>query len=126
MAAFPAPRGPWASPSCGSAAALPSWSSGSACACCNARPAMRVTDVGAGGRNGEAGRWRLTAPDGAPVEIDYTPALVTDDVELLTIAAAGGAGIAQVPFNACRQAIEQGRLQQLFPEYHAATHQLHA
>jgi DNA-binding transcriptional LysR family regulator len=82
--------------------------------------------LGAGGRNGEAARWRLTAPDGAPVEIDYAPALVTDDVELLTIAAAGGAGIAQVPFNACRQAIEQGRLQQLFPEYHAATHQLHA
>ncbi|MTV39102.1 LysR family transcriptional regulator [Duganella radicis] len=82
--------------------------------------------LGAGGRNGEAPRWQLTAPDGQSVEIDYAPALVTDDVELLTTAAIGGAGIAMVPFNACRQAIGQGQLQQLFPAYAAATHQLHA
>ncbi|WP_343730380.1 LysR family transcriptional regulator [Duganella sp.] len=82
--------------------------------------------LGAGGRGGEAPRWRLTAPDDQIADIDYVPVLVTDDVELMTMAAIGGAGIALVPFNACRQAIAQGRLQQLFPEYRATAHQLHA
>ncbi len=82
--------------------------------------------LGAGGRAGEAPRWRLTASDDQTVDIDYVPVLVTDDVELMTVAAIGGAGIALVPFNACRQAIEQGQLQQLFPKYRATAHQLHA
>lgn len=82
--------------------------------------------LGAGGHSGETPHWRLSAPDGQTVDIDYTPALVTDDVELLTVAAIGGAGIALTPFNACRQAIEHGQLLQLFPEYRAGTHQLHA
>jgi DNA-binding transcriptional LysR family regulator len=82
--------------------------------------------LGAGGHSGETPHWRLSAPDGQAVDIDYTPALVTDDVELLTMAAIGGAGIALTPFNACRQAIEHGQLLQLFPEYRAGTHQLHA
>lgn len=82
--------------------------------------------LGTGGRAGEAPRWRLSAPDGETVDISYVPALVSDDVELLTIAAAGGAGIALVPYNACHKAVEQGQLELLFPEYHAGSHQLHA
>lgn len=82
--------------------------------------------LGKGGQDGEAPRWRLTGPGAEVVEIDYTPALVVDDVELLTIAAAGGAGIALVPFNACASAIAAGELSTLFPGYRAASHQLHA
>jgi DNA-binding transcriptional LysR family regulator len=84
------------------------------------------TGLGPGGLAGAAPRWRLAAPDGAALDIAYLPALVTDDVELLTAAAIGGAGIALLPYNACHQAIADGRLVVLFEDYRAAPHQLHA
>ncbi|GLH76668.1 hypothetical protein SSBR45G_15760 [Bradyrhizobium sp. SSBR45G] len=71
-------------------------------------------------------RWRLTAPDGDPVEIEYTSALVTDDVYMLSRTALAGAGVAQLPFNLCADAIEDGRLIVLLPDHSVPAHQLHA
>ena len=39
-----------------------------------------VMGVGVDGAAGERTRWRLTAPEGGAVDIEYTPALVTDDL----------------------------------------------
>jgi DNA-binding transcriptional LysR family regulator len=82
--------------------------------------------LGPGGMPGEPSRWRLRAPDGATVEIDYVPALVTDDVHLMMAAAIGGAGLAILPFNLCADAIRSGELIVLLPDHRTSTHQLHA
>lgn len=82
--------------------------------------------LGPGGMPGEAARWRLQDADKAVAEIAYTPVLVTDDVHLMQAAATGGAGLAVLPFNVCRQAVERGELVVVLPRYHAAAHQLHA
>lgn len=85
-----------------------------------------VAGVGPGGAGAERPRWRMAAPDGATIEIEYAPALVTDDVHLLQQAAMAGIGVAQLPFNLCGEAIADGRLIQLLPGHRIAAHQLHA
>lgn len=85
-----------------------------------------VVGAGPGGSAGERPRWRVTGPDGASSDIDYVPALVTDDVYLLSQIAIGGGGVAQLPFNLCAEAIADGRLVVLLPDHHVPTHQLHA
>ncbi|MBG7621419.1 LysR family transcriptional regulator [Herbaspirillum sp. AP02] len=82
--------------------------------------------LGPGGMPGEAARWRLQGADNAMVDVAYAPVLVTDDVHLMQAAAMGGAGLAVLPFNVCRQAIERGELVVVLPDYRAAAHQLHA
>ncbi|WP_024906163.1 LysR substrate-binding domain-containing protein, partial [Robbsia andropogonis] len=82
--------------------------------------------LGPGGMPGEPMRWRLMGQENALAEIDYVSALVTDDVHLMMAAAIGGAGLALLPFNVCRSAIEQGALAVVLPEYRAPAHQLHA
>ena len=85
-----------------------------------------VNGVGPGGARGESACWELTGPDGAAKEIRYKPALVTDDVYLLEQMAIRGAGVAQLPVDLCAQAIQDGRLVVLLPEYRMPAHQLHA
>lgn len=82
--------------------------------------------VGPGGIPGEPSRWKMQAPDGSAIEIDYVPALVTDDVHLMMAAAIGGAGLAVLPFNVCSHAVRSRDLVVLLPDYRAPIHQLHA
>lgn len=82
--------------------------------------------LGSGGMAGEPARWKMHAPDSSTIEIDYVPALVTDDVHLMMAAAMGGAGLAVLPFNVCSNAVRNGDLLVLLSGYRAATHQLHA
>nr|WP_198980548.1 LysR substrate-binding domain-containing protein [Herbaspirillum sp. ASV7] len=82
--------------------------------------------LGPGGMPGEPMQWRLLGADNAPAEIDYVSALVTDDVHLMMAAAIGGAGLAVLPFNVCRAAINQDELALVLPQYRAPAHQLHA
>jgi DNA-binding transcriptional LysR family regulator len=82
--------------------------------------------VGPGGAGGEKAKWNLTAADGTPVDIEYRPAMITNDVYLLMQAAMAGAGVGQLPFNLCGDAIADGRLVVLLPEYRIPGHQLHA
>jgi len=82
--------------------------------------------IGPGGLHGERPSWRLNDAQGQVVNIEYTCALVTDDLQLLMQTVLAGVGIAQLPFNMCGAAIEDGRLQVLLPAYALPTHQLHA
>jgi DNA-binding transcriptional LysR family regulator len=82
--------------------------------------------VGPDGVAGERAKWTLTGADGAPIDVEYRPALVTNDVFLLTQSVLAGVGIGQLPFNLCGDAIANGRLIQLLPEYRIAGHRLHA
>lgn len=82
--------------------------------------------VGPGGAGDEKAKWNLTASDGTPVDIEYRPVMITNDVYLLMQAAVAGAGIGQLPFNLCGDAIADGRLIVLLPEYRILGHQLHA
>jgi len=82
--------------------------------------------VGFLGGGGERARWRLTAPEGGAIDIEYTPALVTDDLYLMGQTALAGVGIAQLPFNLCAEPIRDGRLVVLLPSYRLPVHQFHA
>ncbi|MBB3003992.1 DNA-binding transcriptional LysR family regulator [Paraburkholderia tropica] len=85
-----------------------------------------VTGVGYGGLSGGPTQWQLHNDDGKTVEIDYHSTLVTDDVHIMMAAALGGSCVAVLPFNVCANAISNGDLVILFPEYRAAAHKLHA
>lgn len=85
-----------------------------------------VTGVGSGGMGMDRPRWRVAAPDGVLVDIEYAPVLVTDDVHVLEQAAIAGIGVAQLPFNLCGDAVGEGRLIILLPDHRIAAHQLHA
>ena len=85
-----------------------------------------VMGVGLGGAAGERARWRLTAPEGGAVDIEYTPALVTDDLYLIGQTTLAGVGVAQLPFNLCAGPVHDGRLVVLLPEYRLPAHQFHA
>lgn len=60
------------------------------------------------------------------MEIDYTPALVTDDLYLMGQTAMAGVGVAQLPFNLCAEPVRDGRLIVLLPSYRLPVHQFHA
>ena len=85
-----------------------------------------VTGVGVAGAGGERARWRVTAPEGGAVDIDYAPALVTDDLYLMGQMAMEGVGVAQLPFNLCAAPVRDGRLVVLLPSYRLPIHQFHA
>ena len=85
---------------------------------------MKVVGIGPGGD--DRSRWQVTSPDGADAEIEYTPALVTDDVHLAQQMALDGVGVAQVPMNLAGPEIEGGRLVHLLPDHRLTAHRLHA
>lgn len=90
------------------------------------RGVMGVGFGGVGGVGGERARWRLTAPEGGAVDIEYTPALVTDDLYLIGQTALAGVGVALLPFSLCAEPVHDGRLLVLLPDYRLPTHQFHA
>jgi DNA-binding transcriptional LysR family regulator len=86
------------------------------------------TGVGLGpaGLHRERPAWCLREAQGQTVDVEYTCALVTDDLHLLMQSVLAGVGIAQLPFNLCAAAIDDGRLQVLLPNYALPANQLHA
>ncbi len=82
--------------------------------------------LGPGGLPGQAQRWCLQGPQGEVAEIDYVPAMVTDDMQLATQAVIGGVGLGLLPFNVAHGAIARGELEVLLPQYRGTPHQLHA
>lgn len=61
--------------------------------------------------------WAFKAPDGSVVTHRPEPRIVVDNIIALREAAIHGAGIVQLPWDACRQAIERGELQVLLEQY---------
>ncbi|TGU99814.1 LysR family transcriptional regulator [Mesorhizobium sp. M00.F.Ca.ET.151.01.1.1] len=82
--------------------------------------------LGPAGVRGERNLWHLTTPDGRATDIEYVPALATDDIHMLGQAALAGMGIAQLPRNLCGDAVRKGRLVRLLPDHALPAHELHA
>lgn len=61
--------------------------------------------------------WSFKAPDGSVITHRPEPRLVIDNIIALREAAIQGAGIIQLPWDACRAAIERGELQALLEKY---------
>ena len=87
---------------------------------------QRVVGCGPAGVRGERNFWRLSGPDGGTADIEYRPALATDDVHVLAQAVMGGVGVAQLPLALCAPAVADGRLEVLLPRHRLPQHQLHA
>lgn len=65
-------------------------------------------------------QWRFLAPDGQSMEIAVNGSLRSDSGPSLRLAALEGLGIAMLPDWSVRQDLQQGRLQQLFPDHQAS------
>ncbi|OWV82413.1 LysR family transcriptional regulator [Rhizobium sp. R634] len=86
----------------------------------------RKPGVGPAGVRGEKNFWSLLKPDGGSIDIEYLPTLITDDVYVLGQAALAGIGVARLPVNICGDAIREGRLMKVLPDYRLQAHRLHA
>lgn len=61
--------------------------------------------------------WRLIGPGGAQAEVRLQPRLVTRGMLALREAACAGVGVAQLPLMIVQQALEQGRLVRVLPDW---------
>lgn len=68
-----------------------------------------------GDQGGEV--WHLTATDGQTCTVPITPRMATGSFDILTTAAAQGAGIALLPAANCRDALTSGALMQILPAW---------
>ncbi len=62
-------------------------------------------------------RWRFVGPDAAEADVEVTPSFVASDFRVLLQAAIAGLGIALLPQTVCREALADGRLAQVMPEW---------
>ncbi|MFS8975145.1 LysR family transcriptional regulator [Cupriavidus necator] len=70
--------------------------------------------------------WTLRSKAGESVQIAYDPRLVTDEFALLREAAIAGVGVAMLPRMYCREALENGELELVLPQYEMPVGTLHA
>lgn len=70
--------------------------------------------------------WSLRGPEGASVAIPHQPRLVTDDMNALRVAAVRGVGIAQLPTMVVSDALKQGTLVKIAPEWASRSGIVHA
>jgi DNA-binding transcriptional LysR family regulator len=61
--------------------------------------------------------WSFQAPDGSVLTHRPEPKFVVDNIIALREAAIHGAGVIQLPWDACREAVERGDLQVLLEQY---------
>lgn len=61
--------------------------------------------------------WELEGPDGTSAELHHKPRLVTDDMLMLGEAAVAGAGIVQLPTMLVTEAVREGKLVRLVPDW---------
>lgn len=62
-------------------------------------------------------RWTLHGPDGQVQKVDLTPTLMAQDFPLLLAAARDGLGVVLLPELSCAEAIRQGELEVVLPEW---------
>ena len=82
--------------------------------------------IGPCGLQGERPSWCLIDAQGHAVTVEYSCALMTDDLQITLQAALAGVGVAQMPFNLCSPALNEAQLQVLLPSFSLPSHQLHA
>lgn len=70
--------------------------------------------------------WHLTGPAGASQAIQHHPRLVTPDISVLRDATLVGCGVAGLPLFWCRDALAEGRLVQVLPDWTLPFVKLHA
>lgn len=70
--------------------------------------------------------WRLIGPDGAVAEVPHQPRLVTRGMSVLREAAIAGVGVAQLPTMIVRDALDDGRLKHVAPEWAPPKEIIHA
>jgi DNA-binding transcriptional LysR family regulator len=61
--------------------------------------------------------WSFKAPDGSVITHHPEPRFVVDNIIALRVAAIQGDGVVQLPWDACRAAVERGELQVLLEQY---------
>jgi DNA-binding transcriptional LysR family regulator len=69
-------------------------------------------------------QWHFLAP--TPTAFNHRPRLATDDLETLREAVLRGIGVAQLPLSLAQDALSQGRLVQVLPDWSSASGSLHA
>jgi DNA-binding transcriptional LysR family regulator len=69
--------------------------------------------------SGSAGEetWTLLGPDGAERAVRHKPRMTCGDLNMLRGASIAGLGVALLPDHMCRQALSDGRLAHVFPEW---------
>jgi DNA-binding transcriptional LysR family regulator len=70
--------------------------------------------------------WSLHDADDTQRQVEHHPKLVTDDLQVLYLAVTAGIGMAQMPSFVCQDAIADGRLVQLLPEWTLPPGNVHA
>jgi len=70
--------------------------------------------------------WELNGPEQAHVRIPHNPRLVTDDMSQLLHAATEGVGIVQLPSMVAEDAIREGTIVNLLPDWIPAAGRVHA
>lgn len=70
--------------------------------------------------------WQLNGPDGATLSLPHQPRLVTEDMRALCVAAAAGVGVVELPTMVVREALEQGRLVRIMPDWASRSGLVHA
>lgn len=70
--------------------------------------------------------WELDGSDGSHATIRHTPRLVTDDMVTLRAAAVAGVGVAHLPTMMVSEALRQGSLIRLLPDWSLKSHVIHA
>lgn len=70
--------------------------------------------------------WTLRCKTGDSIQIAYDPRLVTDEFAVLREAAIAGVGVAMLPRMFCREALENGELELVLPQYDMPVGTLHA
>jgi DNA-binding transcriptional LysR family regulator len=80
--------------------------------------AARLPSIGYGPYQGPH-VWRFVGPEGAETHIRHDPKVIADDMIMLRQAAVKGVGLAQLPLSVCRNALEDGLLDLVLPQYPA-------
>jgi DNA-binding transcriptional LysR family regulator len=69
--------------------------------------------------------WTLTGLDGREQTIEHDPVLSCDDFTILLEAACAGTGFALLPESVCRDALNDGILRQILPDWHGGIGTIH-
>lgn len=70
--------------------------------------------------------WRLSGPDGATRDLHHQPRLITDDMMTLRTAALAGVGIVHLPVMMVREAVTEGALVRVLPDWAPPPELVHA
>jgi DNA-binding transcriptional LysR family regulator len=69
--------------------------------------------------------WELRGPNGAVVQVDHSPRMVSHDFILLRAAALAGLGIARLPETVVREDLEKGALERVLPQWNTPQGTMH-